>query len=179
MGKSASEIDQELDQTRSDAAEKIEKIEQQISQSAESVKQSLDWRYQVQERPLLAVGTAFLGGLILGELTNSDDNDSGRRQHASAPGYWQDGRDTPNHHGIMGGTLRQITQTSGIDDALSSAAAAMLGSAGQRIKDAVEETYPGFVERYERSTKTDGDMAHRTRAAARAEQPDGGAGVVA
>src|SRR6478672_8286832 len=79
VGKSASEIGQELEQTRSDAAEKIEKIEQQVTQSAESVKESLDWRHQVEQRPLMALGTAFLGGLMLGELTNGD-------QHA-APRY--------------------------------------------------------------------------------------------
>jgi len=76
MGKSTSEISQELEQTRSDAAEKIGKIEEQVTQSAESVKESLDWRHQVEARPMLAVSAAFLGGMLLGGISGGGNGGS-------------------------------------------------------------------------------------------------------
>jgi len=146
MGKSASEIDQELEQTRSDAAEKIEKIEQQVTQSAESVKQSLDWRYQVQQRPLMALGTAFLGGLMFGEVTNSDQHESARNRYNGDSSSSYEPRGNSDQGGVSG-AVRHVARASGADDAISSAAAAMMSTAGQRIKDVIENVsrIPGTV----------------------------------
>lgn len=177
MGKSASEIGQELEQTRSDAAEKIEKIEQQVTQSAESVKESLDWRHQVEQRPLMALGTAFLGGLMLGELTNGDQHAAPRYSYngngASRSAY--ESRENSSQGG-MTDAVRHAARASGADDAISSAAAALLSTAGQRIKDIIDETYPGFLERYERSKTAGGGITDRVRAATDEETSSSTAG---
>jgi len=166
VGKSASEISQELEQTRSDATEKIEKIEQQVTQSAESVKESLDWRHQVEQRPLIALGTAFIGGLMLGELTNGDQHEAPRYSSngngASRSSY--ESREKSSQGGVTG-AVRHAAQASGAEDAISSAAAALLSTAGQRIKDVIDETYPGFLERYDRSKTASGGVSERVRAA--------------
>jgi len=176
VGKSASQIDQELEQTLSDATEKIEKIEQQVTQSAESVKESLDWRHQVEQRPLMALGTAFLGGLMLGEMTNGDQHKAPRYSYngngASGSAY---GTKEHSSQGGMTGAVRHAAQASGADDAISSAAAALLSTVGQRIKDVIDETYPGFLERYERSKTASGGVSERIKAASDEEMSSSGA----
>lgn len=164
MGKPASEISQELEQTRSDASEKIEKIEQQVTQSADSVKQSLDWRHQIDSRPLTALGTAFVGGIILGGMTGGGNGNSQQRHssdgsngHSSSAGYQQSAG--------LGGAIRRAAHTSGADEAVTSAVAAVLTTLSQRVKDAVEETYPGFLERYENSKSASGGVTDRMKAA--------------
>jgi hypothetical protein len=174
VGKSASEIGQELEQTRSDAAEKIEKIEQQVTQSAESVKESLDWRHQVEQRPLMALGTAFLSGLMLGELTNGDQHKAPQYSYNGASGNAYQTRGSSSQGG-MTDAVRHAARASGADDAISSAAAALLSTAGQRIKDVIDETYPGFLERYERSKTASGGVSERIRAASDEEMSSSGA----
>lgn len=179
MGKSASQIDQELEQTRSDAAEKIEKIEQQVTQSAESVKESLDWRHQVEQRPLMALGMAFLGGMMLGGMTNGGDQHGSPRYSyngASRSSYESNGSSS---QGGMTDAVRHAARASGADDAISSAAAALVSTAGQRIKDVIDETYPGFLERYERSKTASGGMSERVKAASEEEMSSSGASQVA
>lgn len=174
MGKSASQIDQELEQTRADATEKIEKIEQQVTQTAESVKESLDWRYQVEQRPLMALGIAFLGGMMLGGMTNGDQHGSPRYSYngASRSSYEAKGSSS---QGGMTDAVRQAARASGAEDAISSAAAALVSTAGERIKDVIDETYPGFLERYERSKTASGGVSERIRAASDEEMSSSGA----
>ncbi len=164
MGKSTSEISQELEQTRSDAAEKIGKIEEQVTQSAEAVKESLDWRHQVENRPMLAVGAAFLGGMLLGGMTGGGSDDR-PRTYSYIESEKQGGSMSANPQGGIGSALRNAARTSGADEAFSSAAAAVLTTATQRFKDTIEETYPGFLERYENSKSANGGVAERIKAA--------------
>lgn len=169
MGKSTSEISQELDQTRADASEKIEKIEQQVTQSAESVKQSLDWRHQVDTHPLMARGVAFAGGVVLGGMSGGSDGHA-RQETAYHPVSSANGStgNQPGGGGISG-AIKQAARSSGADEAFSSAAAAMLSTAEQRLKQAVDETYPGFSERYENAKSASGGVTERMKAAQESE----------
>jgi len=178
MGKSTSEISQELEQTRSDAAEKIGKIEEQVTQSAESVKESLDWRHQVEARPMLAVSAAFLGGMLLGGI--SGGGNGGSNGNARTYSYI----DAENQGSSMGsksqgsgisGTLKNAVHTSGADEAFSSAAAALLTTATERVKSSIDEAYPGFLERYESSKSAGGGVSERMKAAANADVSSDGA----
>ena len=178
MGKSTSEISQELEQTRSEAADKIGKIEQQVTQSAESVKESLDWRHQVEARPMLAVGAAFLGGMLLGGMSgggNGGGNDGHPRTYSYIESEAQ-GRSTGSRSaGGISGALKNAARTSGADEAFSSAAAAVLTTATQRFKETIEETYPGFLERYESSKSASGGVSERIKAATGADASASGA----
>jgi len=169
MGKSTSEISQELEQTRSEAADKIDKIEQQVTQSAESVKESLDWRHQVEARPMLAVGAAFLGGMLLGGMSSGGDgggNGGHPRTYSYIDSETQDSSAASRSQGGITGALKNAARTSGADEAFSSTAAALLTTATQRFKDTIEETYPGFLDRYESSKSAGGGVSERIKAAA-------------
>jgi len=166
MGNPASEISQELEQTRSDASQKIEKIEQQVTQSAESVKESLDWRHQVDARPLLALGGAFLGGMLLAGMTGGSSNGNGSAsRNYSFEGAGNQSSSGNQQSGGISGAIKHAAHTSGADEAVTSAAAAVLTSVSQQVKDAIEETYPGFLERYENSKSATGGVTDRMKAA--------------
>lgn len=155
MGKSASEISQELENTRAEAADKIDKIEQQVTESAEAVKQNLDWRYQVESHPLTAVGAAFMGGMVLGGLVGGGDGESHRSAYDAA-GTRIDASEDHHRNGGISGALKQATQSSGVESAISSAAAMAMAAAGQRVKDAIGEKYPDLLDQYEASKSSDG-----------------------
>jgi len=174
MGKSASELTQELENTRADAAEKIEKIEQQVTESAEAVKQNLDWRYQVESRPLTAVGVAFVGGMLLGGLTGGGGGGSHRSAYDAA-GTRVDYSEDHHRNGGISGALKQATQSSGLEAAISSAAATAMAAAGQRVKDAIGEKYPDLIDQYEASKSSNGSTAtNRHAEAVRTLDPAGG-----
>jgi hypothetical protein len=183
VGKSTSEISQELEQTRSDAAEKIGKIEEQVTQSAESVKESLDWRHQVEARPMLAVGAAFLGGMLLGGMSgggNGGDNGGQHRTYSYIDAENQgSSMGSKSQGGGISGALKNAAHTSGADEAFSSAAAALLTTATQRVKGSIDEAYPGFLERYESSKSASGGVSERMKAAANAEVSGDGAQMTA
>jgi len=65
----------------------------------------------------------------------------------------------------MSGALRHAAQASGAEDAVSSAAAAIVTTVGQRVKEVIAETYPGFTERYTSSKQTDGGLSDKLKAA--------------
>ncbi len=160
MGKSTSEISQELEETRADAADKIERIEQQVTESAEMVKQNLDWRYQVDSHPLAAVGAAFVGGLLLGGMSGGgDDHDRSRHSAYDANGNRIDYSREDRHDSGLSGALRQATHDSGVEAAVSSAAAMAMAAAGKRVKEAIGELYPGLVDQYETSRSENGKTA--------------------
>jgi len=181
MGKSTSEISQELEQTRSDAAEKIGKIEEQVTQSAESVKESLDWRHQVEARPMLAVGAAFLGGMLLGGMSgggNGGSNGNGRT-YSYLDAENQGSSMGSKSQGGISGALKNAAHSSGADEAFSSAAAALLTTATERVKGSIDEAYPGFLERYESSKSASGGVSERMKAAANADVSGDGAHMTA
>ena len=95
----------------------------------------------------MALGTAFLGGLMLGELTNGDQHAAPRDSiTATAPRAARTSRGENSSQGGMTDAVRHAARASGADDAISSAAAALLSTAGQRIKDIIDETYLGSWE---------------------------------
>jgi len=146
MGQTADQLRDQVDQTREDATEKIQQIEQQVSQTADKVKEQLDWRHQIEERPLLAVGAALVGGMILGGLTGGDGHP--RETHyqpgsAARNDYRFDG----GSHGGVGAALRNAAKTSGFDETVQHVATAALSTFGDRLRDVAEHNFPGLAEK--------------------------------
>jgi hypothetical protein len=169
MGESASQIAQELDQKRADATEKIEQIENQVTQAAEDIKETVDIRRQVEQRPLVSLGAAFIGGIVLGGLVGGDSG-NGR----NAPAYYRyDGSSSSGSSGQGGSGLmegiRSAAKKAGLEDAINSAAAAMMANAGDRIKSTMNQTYPGFAEKYQSASHASGGMPEKTKAASSTE----------
>ncbi|MDQ3779527.1 MAG: hypothetical protein M3354_03120 [Chloroflexota bacterium] len=169
MGQSSDQIRQEIDQHRSDAAQKIDDLETRVQDTAtqardqakdmvedtiQTVKESVDLRKQVEERPLVALGVAFVGGLVLGGITGGG---GGGQQSSSAQGGSQQSQGA-------GGTLRGAAQRSGLEDTISNAAAALLGSVTEQFKSTLEQNFPGFTAKMDTAQDTKGGLAAKSRA---------------
>ena len=150
MSKSADEIRAEIERDREDAAERIDQLEERLQDTADdvrrearytvdevrdeaqdvvnnavdSVKETLDIQHQVQERPLVAVAGAMVGGYLVGSMM-SDSGDSGGGQ-SSGPS--------------MGERLQKTAKESGLLDTLQNFAAALVGSYAEEVKTMVKPT---------------------------------------
>jgi len=176
MGQSSDQIRQEIEQHRSDAAQKIDDLEMRVQDTAtqardqakgmvedtiQTAKESFDFRKQVEERPLVALGVAFVGGLMLGGITGGSSNGGGSGPQASAAYGGSHQR-----HGA-GGTLRQAAQRSGLEDTISNAAAALLGSVTEQFKSTLDRNFPGFSEKMDTAQNTQGGVADKAKATQR------------
>jgi len=167
VGEDADRLRQEIDQKREDAASKIDQIEERMQDTAQmakdtvrdttqmakdtvmetvdqtvaKVKEGFDVHRQVEERPLVAVGAAMLGGFLLGGLLGND-RQGGRSDRDSL------------HAGESGGvtaSLRQAAQRSGLDDTIEKAASALMGALKEQIGSVVEQSFPQLGERIKQS----------------------------
>jgi ElaB/YqjD/DUF883 family membrane-anchored ribosome-binding protein len=150
MGTTADDIRQQVDANRSSAEDKINKIEQQVtdqaqmlqdkvsdsaqmlqdkvSDTAQQVKEKIDWRRQVNDRPLAAVGVAMVGGMLLGKLTDKD-NDRHYQYQSAQPGHVS--------HGPSGfqTAIRNAAEKSGLSGSFESAMSNIFSSISSRVED--------------------------------------------
>ena len=189
MGQTADQLRQEIEHKREDAAAKIDQLEtrvQEIPQMArdtvtetvqqakgavtetvQQVKQSVDLRQQVEQRPLVALGSAVLGGFLLGGLLGGG-KDGGRRgggQHAGMAG------------GGAAGGLRGAAQRSGLDDTLATMSGALLGVLAERLRSMVDESFPEFGGRLRRQSDQGGPPSRGGGATGSASPSGGSAGL--
>jgi ElaB/YqjD/DUF883 family membrane-anchored ribosome-binding protein len=172
MGQTADELRQQVDQKRDDASQKIEQIEQQVmqgaqqvqekvSETANQVKAKMDLRQQVEERPLLALGAAMAGGMILGSLMKGDQDHQTYRAPVNEQRY------QPPRQGGMGQSIRSAAKKSGLDDSIENFASAAFARLGDRMREMTERTFPGVMDRADSGSRatsgTAGDaMTHES-----------------
>lgn len=123
-----------------------EALSEDINELQEKVKTAVDWRAQLNERPLLLMGLAFGGGVLLSALMQrSRGNGSVRRNlrnfaYSSDPGTVNDAlRRALNGYG---GTSSQTPETW---NALKGAVA---GLAANKIGEYLDEYVPGFQQEF-------------------------------
>ncbi len=191
MGKSSDEIRQGIDQQRADAGQKINQLERQVQEQAEqtrdqvmhtaeqvrdeaqefvhdtveTVRESFNIQEQVQERPLVAAGAALIGGFLLGSMMG--DSGQGNRS-----GYYSSGSDTTGGGHSVGGQsggglssgLRSAAQKSGLEDTISNAAAALMGSLTEQLKNTFDSQLPGYAEKMETAQQSSGSFSDKAKA---------------
>ena len=146
----------------------IDQVKGTVDDTVESVKENLDVRQQIEQRPLLSLGVAFVGGFVLGSITGKDDHDHsssyrsyGYQQPESSPspGY----RPQSQQGGSLTQGIRTAVQKTGLEDTISSATAAMIGSVTEQMKTKLDQSFPGFAERMQTAQSSEGDFASKTR----------------
>lgn len=173
MGQTADQLRQEIDDKRDDAAAKIDEIEarvqntaqmakdtveetmqsakdtvtETVSETLDTVKQSFDVKRQIDERPLMALGAAALGGFILGGMGGGDKKHRSDRTYSSDRNQYQEHRSQP-------GRLQQAARSTGLDNAMSAVTGALMGMAADRLRGLVEESFPEFSDRLRREMNT-------------------------
>ena len=178
MGETADQLRQQVDQKRDDASQKIDQIEQQVmgkaqeiehkvSDTAQQVKAKMDWRHQVEERPLLAVGAALIGGMLIGGLTGKDDGrDSGPRATSSHA--------TEHSRGGVTNAVRNAARESGLEDSIQNFASAAFGQLGTKMRDMTERTFPGMLDKVQGAAETVSNAGRDTMTEERPRFADSG-----
>jgi len=188
MGQSSDQIRQEIDQKRADAGDKIDQLQNQVQGTTEQVrdqvqesveqvvdqvkgtvddtvqqvKQSVDFHKQVEERPLVMLGAALLGGFLLGGMTGGSGGGNHQHQtgHASMSSHDQ---------GFMQGSaasgIRTALHKSGLEETISSAAAALMGSVTDQLKDTLDRNFPGFADKMQTAQSKPGSFAEKAHEA--------------
>lgn len=191
MGKSSDQIREEINEQRSDAGVKIDRLQQQmqdqvddtrqqvtetveqvkgeaqafVTDTVDSVKETVtdfDFEGYVQERPLVSVGAALLGGFLLGAMLGGDDHDD-RRSTGSSSGA--DTSDGGHYAGGIGSSFRGAVQKSGLEDTISNAGAALMGSVTEQLKDMLDRSFPGFSDKLDDAQHRSGSFSQKTKAA--------------
>lgn len=188
MGQSSDQLRQEIDQHRHDAERKIDSLQHQVQGTAEDLKseaqgtvnemgeqvqgavesaahtlgENVDIEKFVQERPLVSLGAALIGGFVLGGLLGDGDGGSSGRHHDGYTGE-RGGHSGQSGGSNLGGALRKAIRESGIEDTFSNAAAAMVGSASEQFKRSMDKNMPGFASKMEEAKHTDGSVMDKTR----------------
>jgi hypothetical protein len=163
MGESADQLREEVERAREGASDKIDQIEAKVQDTAQQVKEQFDFRRQVEERPLVALGAALIGGFILGGMTG-DDGDGGERrvegQHTPAYGSQSHRQSSGIMHGI-----KQAAKSSGFEETLTNMAAAFMGTATEKMKTAAEQNLPGFAQKFQSAQQAGGGFSTKAGAA--------------
>jgi len=115
-----------------------EMIQEKVADTAQQVKEQFDWRKQVNDRPLVAVGAAMIGGMLLGKMTGSG---GGGGHHA--PDVPHNGAGMMAGGGMIAGALQNAMQKSGLSDQLETTMHDLFSTVTSRMKEMTKDM-PGM-----------------------------------
>jgi ElaB/YqjD/DUF883 family membrane-anchored ribosome-binding protein len=110
-----------------------QQIEDKVTGTVQQMKDKIDWRGQVEDRPLVAVGVALLGGAVLAGVLKGGDNES-HHGGASASGSG------------VGNAIRRAARDSGFEDTIQEFANAAFTNIGNQVRGMAERSLPGVAD---------------------------------
>ncbi|MBV9769677.1 MAG: DUF3618 domain-containing protein [Bryobacterales bacterium] len=128
MGKTAEQIETHIERTRADLGSNIQDLEHKV-------KSATDWKQHFQDKPMIMLGLALGGGVLLGTMLGN-----GKRRRSFPPAM--------ENHTPHAGTDRQKHAALETWDNIKGA---LIGVAATRFKEFVGEVVPGFTEQFERT----------------------------
>jgi len=102
------------------------------------MKESLDWRRQVDEKPLVAAGVAFVGGMLLGGVFGGGN---GHDHQSKQPPQWQ----SAAAGGGLAGAIRKAAKSSGLEENFNQMTSSMMGMLSDRMKQITNEKFPSLT----------------------------------
>jgi hypothetical protein len=131
MGQDTDQIERQIARERQDLGRNLNELERRA-------KDLTDWRAYYRQNPMLFLGAAIGGGLILGVLASP--------RESARSGYDAQEFEVRNPHGIRSRVSRQADQTwERVSDTL-------LDLAAGKLIEFVGQVVPGFKEHYGRGT---------------------------
>lgn len=127
MGQTAGQIENYIDNKREHLSSNLQELESRV-------KSATDWRHQFRNRPLMLLGLAFGGGVLIASMS------SGR----SRRGYSKPGQST----GEGSDNSRPSPAKERAMDAWDNIKGAVVGMAATRFKQYADELLPGFSQHY-------------------------------
>ncbi len=133
MGEKSDQIERQIELERADLGDNINELQSRVQEVT-------DWRLQFQKKPMLMMGLALGGGLLLASVT-------GKRSKS--------GRHYAEDRGEEGYRYRRGTQLQKNKalETFDTIKGAMIGVAANTFKDWLGEAIPGFKEQFQKTTQ--------------------------
>lgn len=141
-------VDETMQNARTAVTDTVSETMETVTETMETVKENFDLNKQVQERPLMMLGLAALGGFILGGAVGGERGQRPERH------YYQGGQSGPN-------PVQQVVRKSGLDTTMSAVTGALVGMAADRLRGMVDESFPEFGQRLRQEMNTSSRAEHR------------------
>ena len=122
MVERSDQIEKNIASTRSELGSNLKELE-------DKVKQAADWRTYFDRNPMMLIGLALGGGVLLGTMS----------------GNCRLAQESPKARSPLGGS-----QNGPSIDTWSTLKGALIGLAGSKVRTLLDEVIPGFNEQYER-----------------------------
>ena len=121
MVERSDQIEKHIASTRSELGSNLQELE-------DKVKQAADWRTYFDRNPLMLMGLALGGGVLLGTMTGNHGSAVRESPRAGIPA---------RKNGLAADTWGTLK-------------GALIGIAGSKVRTLLEEVIPGFNEQYEK-----------------------------
>jgi ElaB/YqjD/DUF883 family membrane-anchored ribosome-binding protein len=158
----ASQVADTVTHVREEAQAMVSDTVDSVKQSVESSMQNFDLEKMVQERPLVAAGAAMLAGFLLGGMLGGDDNSSNRYSGSHSSGAETTGSGSSAMG--LGHSMREAAKKSGLEDTISNAGAALMGTMTDQLKQMVDRNFPGFSDKLDTAVNQDGSFKEKVSA---------------
>lgn len=158
----ATQVAETVTQVREGAQAMVTDTVDSVKQSMEQTMADFDLEKMVEERPLMAAGMALVGGFLLGSIMGGGDDNSQRysSSHSSGADTTGSGSSTLG----FGQSMRSAAKRSGLEDTISNAGAALMGTVTEQLKDMVERSFPGFSDKLDTAMNEPGSLKDKIAA---------------
>jgi hypothetical protein len=165
VGQTADQIRDEIDTQRMELGDNLQQLERKV-------KETVDWRTQFEQKPMLGMGLAFGAGVLLSALLPSgDDKDAAKQSYNANYAYTPYAAYAGSSSQSGDGQRRETSQPSGymassqpakprspemneITETLDNIKGALLGLGATRLRSFLAEAVPGFHQEYEQARKS-------------------------
>jgi hypothetical protein len=146
MGETANQIESEIAQRRTELGDNLIELKQKA-------KATVDWRSQVEERPVTMLAVAFGGGIVLSAVLGALRGPA--KVYVERPSSNTAGDDSANSRTRARPTSRVASSTRKNLDALGGALVGMVATRTTGILDGI---LPGFQREFERARHSQGQI---------------------
>jgi hypothetical protein len=133
MGEKSDQIERRINAERSQLGQNLNELQSRVEEAT-------DWRLQFRKRPMLMMGVALGGGLLLASVTG--------RRSGSRRRYPEHRPDSEHEHQL--GTELQKNKALETFDTIKGA---MIGVAANTFKDLLGQLIPGFQEQFQKTAQ--------------------------
>lgn len=162
MGERTEQLMDEIEAQRHELGENLHVLE-------EKVKETMDWRAQFEQHPMLGIGIAFAGGFLLSSMLpgGGSDSDSQSRSYQYDTSNYRINDESQSWKGAGNGQGANFTSQSQpkrpspemkeINETVENIRGAVMGLAATRLRSFLADTMPGFNDEYEEARRTRGN----------------------
>jgi hypothetical protein len=150
-------MDEKPDEIMNQIESQRERLGQNLNELESRVKRSTDWRAQFDKNPMLLMGAALGGGVLLGSIVGGTKR-SGQTSWSSSKGYSASSSIPSSGYGVVGSTSSNLGSSTGASatspsfrehrskatDTLEQMKGALIAFATTKLKEFMSEALPGF-----------------------------------